>query len=121
MLAAGLVLAAGVAEVLHAARSPRVASLYVTVTGSDGRLIPNLGKEDFAVYEDGQPVRVVAISNEPPPLSLVLLLDRSNSMEEVSGGALSAAGESLTVASERQDEDCDLLGPHQHRSARLHQ
>jgi Ca-activated chloride channel family protein len=54
----------------------------VTATVSDrtGRFVPDLRKEDFAVYEDGQPQTVTHFSAERVPVSLGIALDTSGSM-----------------------------------------
>jgi len=52
----------------------------VTVTDSNGRLIPGLTKEDFEVFEDGQSVPVTQFTDKRVPVSLGLLLDVSDSM-----------------------------------------
>jgi Ca-activated chloride channel homolog len=62
----------------------------VTVTDAKGRLVRNLKKEDFKLYEDGveQPItslNVEKIEGAPRPVSIVFALDLSGSMtpEEV--------------------------------------
>ena len=52
----------------------------VTVTDANGRLITELAKENFEVFEDGQPVVVTQFSDKRVPVSLGLLLDISDSM-----------------------------------------
>jgi len=56
--------------------------INVTATVSDraGRFVPDLRKEDFAVYEDGQPQTVTHFSAERVPVSLGIALDTSRSM-----------------------------------------
>ena len=62
-------------------------SFEVTVTDKQGRLVPNLKREDFRVFEDGversidffQPLRK---TNDGRPLSVVFALDVSGSMTE---------------------------------------
>jgi Ca-activated chloride channel family protein len=63
----------------------------VTVTDAKGRLVRNLKKEDFRLYEDGveQPIaslNVEKIEGSPRPVAIVFALDLSGSMtpEEVS-------------------------------------
>jgi Ca-activated chloride channel family protein len=63
----------------------------VTVTDAKGRLVRNLKKEDFKLYEDGieQPIaslNVEKIEGSPRPVAIVFALDLSGSMtpEEVS-------------------------------------
>jgi Ca-activated chloride channel homolog len=52
----------------------------VTVTDANGRLVPDLTKEDFEVLEDGEPVPVTQFTDKRVPVSLGLLLDISDSM-----------------------------------------
>jgi len=55
--------------------------LSVSVTDSKGKIITNLKKEDFKVYEDDQLQTVRAFSRETDlPLSIVLLVDASGSV-----------------------------------------
>jgi VWFA-related protein len=52
----------------------------VTVTDANGRLIPDLTRDDFEVFENGQRVPVTQFSDKRVPVSLGLLLDISDSM-----------------------------------------
>jgi Ca-activated chloride channel family protein len=56
--------------------------INVTATVSDvnGRFVPGLRQEDFAVYEDDAPVTVTQFSAERVPVSLGIALDTSGSM-----------------------------------------
>ncbi len=78
---------------LHAQQPPQIPEtefrfksgvelINVTATVSDdtGRFVPDLRKEDFAVYEDGQPQPVTHFSAERVPVSLGIALDTSRSM-----------------------------------------
>ena len=56
-------------------------SVYATVQGQDGRLVPDLRQEDFIVTDNGRPQPITFFSSERSPFSVVLLLDRSMSME----------------------------------------
>lgn len=56
-------------------------NVAVTVTDEDGRFVPGLRREDFAVYEDGQPREVAYFSADRVPVSLGIALDTSGSME----------------------------------------
>jgi Ca-activated chloride channel family protein len=69
-----------------AAQAPKFRSrvdlvqVTVTVTDASGRLITDLGKDDFEVTEDGVPQKVSQFTAERVPVSLGLLLDDSDSM-----------------------------------------
>jgi VWFA-related protein len=55
-------------------------SIYATVVDADRRLIPNLTKADFVVYDNGKPQPVTVFENTARPISIVIMLDRSSSM-----------------------------------------
>ena len=52
----------------------------VTVTDNNNRLIMGLSKEDFEVFEDGDPQPVTQFSDKRTPVSVGVLLDISDSM-----------------------------------------
>ena len=52
----------------------------VTVTDSSNRLITGLTKDDFEVFEDGDPEPVTQFSDKRTPVSVGVLLDISDSM-----------------------------------------
>ncbi len=54
--------------------------LYVTVTDDRGRLVPDLTREDFAIFDDDQPQELVLFENEVRPITVVVMLDTSASM-----------------------------------------
>ena len=58
----------------------QIVPLYVTVTDTDKRLVPDLAKEDFEVLDNTQPVTLTLFQNEPEPFSAVVMLDTSGSM-----------------------------------------
>jgi len=55
-------------------------NVTATVTDGDGHFVSGLRKEDFVVYEDGEPQEVTHFSNERVPVSLGMILDASGSM-----------------------------------------
>jgi len=59
-----------------------VINLTVTVTDAQGRLIPGLEREAFAVYEDGVKQELALFNKDRLPLSVVLLMDASASMDD---------------------------------------
>lgn len=77
-------------------------NVTVTVTDGSGRFVPNLTREDFRVFEDGQPQEITHFSNERVPVSLGIALDTSGSME----------GEKIVAARQALDRFLyDLLDP----------
>jgi Ca-activated chloride channel homolog len=54
----------------------------VSVTHRKGAVEARLRAEDFTLYEDGKAQKLSFFSAEEQPLSLALLIDRSNSMAE---------------------------------------
>jgi VWFA-related protein len=57
-------------------------SVYATVTDAEGRLVPGLAAEDFEVRDNGKRQTLGFFSNEPQPITIVVMLDRSGSMED---------------------------------------
>src|SRR5579859_4833403 len=51
-----------------------------TVRDANGRLVGDLPKDAFTVYEDGEPMTITTFTNERVPLGIGLLLDISDSM-----------------------------------------
>jgi Ca-activated chloride channel homolog len=54
--------------------------LYVTVTDSEKRLVPDLARDDFEVYDNGKLQTLTNFDNEPTPITVVVMLDTSGSM-----------------------------------------
>jgi len=52
----------------------------VTVRDADGRLVTELPRDAFQVFEDGDPQQITQFTNERVPVGLGLLLDISDSM-----------------------------------------
>ena len=59
----------------------RTVAVYATVTDSQGRLVPDLTREDFEVYDNGKLQPLTIFSNEIQPITVVVMLDRSGSMK----------------------------------------
>ncbi len=59
----------------------RTVAVYATVTNGQGRLVPNLTREDFAVDDDGKRQDLTVFANDLQPITVVMLLDRSGSMK----------------------------------------
>lgn len=67
-------------------------NVAATVIDASGRFVSGLRKEDFVVYEDGQPQEISHFSSERVPVSLGIALDTSGSME---GDKIEAARDAL--------------------------
>jgi len=57
--------------------------LYVTVTDGEGRLVPDLVLDDFAILDDGRPQGIALFENEVRPITVVVMLDTSISTTNV--------------------------------------
>ena len=55
-------------------------SVYATVVDEAGRLVPNLTRDDFEVFDNGQRQSLSVFENAPQPIAIVMMLDRSGSM-----------------------------------------
>jgi len=83
LLTAGI--AAGVAAAPAAQEATfrtanRTVAVFTTVTSGDGRLVTDLPRESFAVFDNGRPQPLSIFANDVQPITVVMLLDRSGSM-----------------------------------------
>ena len=60
----------------------RTVPVYATVVDQQGRLVPDLTEEDFAILDNGKPAPITLFSNESQPFTAVVMLDTSASMTE---------------------------------------
>ena len=58
----------------------RTVPIYATVTDTTGRLVPDLERDDFEVWDNGKPVPLTVFDNAVQPISVVVMLDTSGSM-----------------------------------------
>jgi VWFA-related protein len=73
-----------------------VSDVRVDVQVTDGnKLIKDLAKDDFAVSDEGQPQSIVSFSHGDEPVTLILLLDISGSMQKYINEISMEARESL--------------------------
>ena len=89
----------------------RLQQLFVTVTRSgaaDSRRILDLEQEDFRILDNGKPQEIVTFGKGEVPITAVLLLDTSESMQ---GERLEAArrGASVFLSGMRPDDEASLL------------
>jgi Ca-activated chloride channel family protein len=75
---AGAALLKGQQATFHAGTD--TVSVYATVVDRDGRLVPDLTKDDFQVLDNGQPQPLIIFRNDIQPITIVIMLDRSGSM-----------------------------------------
>lgn len=59
----------------------RTVAVYATVTSPDGRLVPDLTRDDFEIYDNGRQQPITVFETSVQPISVVMLLDRSASMQ----------------------------------------
>jgi VWFA-related protein len=59
----------------------RTVAVYATVTDSQGRLAPDLTRENFEVDDNGVKQQLTVFSNDIQPITGIMLLDRSGSMK----------------------------------------
>ena len=80
--------AAGFVSVSVSAQQPRstfksgtrVVSIFATALDSEKRLIPDLVKSDFEVFDNDKPQEIQVFVNEVQPITVVVMLDTSASM-----------------------------------------
>jgi len=99
----GLALASGAAPSAVQQAPPtfstgnRTVAIYATVTGADGRLMPDLLSGDFQVEDNGKQQTLTLFANDIQPITVVMLLDRSGSMRRNFGLVASAADEFVSA------------------------
>jgi VWFA-related protein len=77
--------------------------LHATVVDDRQRLVTNLDKTAFTVYEDGQPQSITSFRHEDIPVALGIVIDNYGSMRD-KRPAVNAAAINLVKASNPQDE-----------------
>jgi Ca-activated chloride channel family protein len=55
-------------------------AVYVTVTDTDKRLVPDLVLDDFEILDNGKPVNINVFENKPVPITTVVMIDTSGSI-----------------------------------------
>ena len=84
-LAAALALAGAASAVLFAQGTvfksgTEIVSLFVTVADAQGRLVPDLTKDDFEILDNDKVQSIIYFENVIQPISVVVMLDTSGSM-----------------------------------------
>jgi VWFA-related protein len=54
--------------------------VFVTVTDKSGRLVPDLTRDDFRLFDNGKPQTLSVFDNSPQPIRLIVMVDVSGSM-----------------------------------------
>jgi Ca-activated chloride channel homolog len=88
--------AAGVLSIQQPAPLQPPVELFVTVTDENQRLVTELTRQDFAVYDNGKPQAITAFDATPRPLDVVVMLDSSGSMASTIDPAKRAADQFLS-------------------------
>lgn len=55
-------------------------AVYTTVSDATGKLVPDLGRDEFEVFDNGNRQTITTFANDVQPITVVMLLDRSASM-----------------------------------------
>jgi Ca-activated chloride channel homolog len=77
--------------------------LHATVVDDHNRLVTNLTRNDFTVFEDGKPQKITSFRREDIPVAIGIVIDNSGSMRE-KRPAVNAAAINLVQASNPQDK-----------------
>jgi len=107
-LAAGLLIAALVAVVRAQDETPtyrteiKEVTLHVSVVDKSGKLITNIPRSAFKVYEDNVEQPIKLFRREDVPVSMGILVDNSGSMNDKRSRVAAAA---LTLAKESNPDD----------------
>jgi Ca-activated chloride channel homolog len=77
--------------------------LNCTVIDEKGRLVQNLARDDFHIWEDNVPQTIASFQHQDLPVSMGILIDNSGSMRD-KRAAVNAAALDLVRASNPEDE-----------------
>jgi Ca-activated chloride channel family protein len=77
--------------------------LHATVLDDKHRMVTDLAKQDFAVYENGQPQQITSFDRRDIPVSIGIVIDNSGSMRD-KRPAVNQAAINLVKASNPKDE-----------------
>ncbi len=79
--------------------------LHATVFDEHRRLVTNLGREAFKIFDDGRPQSIHSFRRDDIPVALAIVIDNSGSMRD-KRAAVNAAALNLVRASNPQDQVC---------------
>jgi Ca-activated chloride channel homolog len=77
--------------------------LNITVLDENGRLVNDLTKDDFKIFEDGVPQTIASFQHQDIPVSMGIIIDNSGSMRD-KRAAVNATALDLVKASNHDDE-----------------
>lgn len=60
----------------------RTVAVYVTVSDTTGKLVPDLTQDDFEIYDNGKKQAITLFDSGVQPITVVMMLDRSGSMAQ---------------------------------------
>jgi Ca-activated chloride channel family protein len=60
----------------------RIVPIYATVQSRDGRLVADLTRDEFRVFEDGEERRLTVFDNAPQKITVAVMFDMSGSMAQ---------------------------------------
>ncbi len=60
----------------------RTVAVYVTVSDPTGKLVPDLTRDDFEIYDNGKKQAITLFDSGVQPITVVMMLDRSGSMAQ---------------------------------------
>ena len=78
-------------------------TLHATVVDDKNHLVSNLDRNDFTVYEDGQPQKITSFRHEDIPVAVGVVIDNSGSMRD-KRPAVNAAAINFVKSSNPQDK-----------------
>jgi VWFA-related protein len=78
-------------------------TLHATVVDQNNKLVTDLGRSDFQVFEDGQPQKITSFRREDIPVAMGIVIDNSGSMRD-KRPQVNAAAINLVKSSNPQDK-----------------
>jgi len=78
-------------------------TLHATVVDDKNRFVTTLDRNDFTVYEDGQPQKITSFRREDIPVAMGIVIDNSGSMRD-KRSAVNAAAINFVKSSNPQDK-----------------
>ena len=78
-------------------------TLHATVVDDKNHLVTDLDRNDFTVFEDGQPQKIISFRREDIPVAMGIVIDNSGSMRD-KRQAVNAAAINFVKSSNAQDK-----------------